>query len=47
VVRHPLVSRIVHAYGEAESQRKSGARYGAHYDNAKDADNGAGADDET
>ena len=46
VVRHPLVGRIVHAYGEAESQRKSGARYGAHYDNARDADNGAGADDE-
>ncbi|NQU60102.1 MAG: PhoH family protein [Rhodospirillales bacterium] len=27
VVRHPLVGRIVHAYGEAEASRKSGARY--------------------
>jgi len=27
VVRHPLVGRIVHAYGEAEARRQSGARY--------------------
>ncbi len=46
VVRHPLVSRIVRAYGEAESQRKSGVQYGAHYDDANGADNGARADDE-
>ena len=32
--------RIVRAYGESESQRKSGARYGANYDN------GNGGDDE-
>jgi phosphate starvation-inducible PhoH-like protein len=27
VVRHPLVGRIVHAYGKAEDRQKSGARY--------------------
>ncbi len=27
VVRHPLVGRIVHAYGEVESRNKTGARY--------------------
>ena len=27
IVRHPLVSRIVRAYGEVEDRRKSGARY--------------------
>ncbi len=27
VVRHPLVKRVVHAYGEAETRLKSGARY--------------------
>jgi phosphate starvation-inducible protein PhoH len=27
VVRHPLVSRIVRAYGKVEERRKSGARY--------------------
>lgn len=27
VVRHPLVARIVRAYGEAETRRKSGAEY--------------------
>ncbi len=27
VVRHPLVSRIVRAYGKAEGRKKSGARY--------------------
>jgi len=32
VVRHPLVGRIVRAYGEVENLRKSGARYGAQYD---------------
>jgi len=27
VVRHPLVARIVRAYGDVEDRRKSGARY--------------------
>lgn len=27
VVRHPMVARIVHAYGEVEARRKTGARY--------------------
>jgi phosphate starvation-inducible PhoH-like protein len=27
VVRHPLVGRIVRAYGDIEARRKSGARY--------------------
>ena len=27
MVRHPLVGRIVHAYGEVESRNKTGARY--------------------
>ena len=35
VVRHPLVGRIVRAYGKAESLRKSGARYGVQYDNRR------------
>ena len=46
VVRHPLVSRIVRAYGEAESQRKSGAKYSARFDDANGAENGVGADDD-
>ena len=46
VVRHPLVGRIVRAYGDAESQRKSGARYGAHYDQMNGAGAGVPADDE-
>ena len=46
VVRHPLVGRIVRAYGEAESQRRSGARYGAHYDQINGAGARARADDE-
>jgi phosphate starvation-inducible PhoH-like protein len=35
VVRHPLVSRIVRAYGEAENLRKSGARYVAQYEDKR------------
>jgi len=27
VVRHPMVSKIVHAYGEVDAQRRTGARY--------------------
>ena len=27
VVRHPLVTKIVHAYGEVDAQRQTGARY--------------------
>ena len=46
VVRHPLVSRIVRAYGEAESQRNSGAKYSARFDDANGAENGVGADDD-
>jgi phosphate starvation-inducible PhoH-like protein len=33
VVRHPLVGRIVRAYGKAESRRKSVTRYGAQINN--------------
>ena len=27
VVRHPLVTKIVHAYGKVDAQRQTGARY--------------------
>ena len=37
VVRHPLVSRIVRAYGNAESHRKSGVRIRTQYADTKDA----------
>jgi phosphate starvation-inducible PhoH-like protein len=40
VVRHPLVSRIVCAYEEVESHRKSGARHHDQYDNVKDTQSG-------
>ena len=36
IVRHPIVSRIVCAYEEAEIYRKSGTRHGSLYNNVKD-----------
>jgi phosphate starvation-inducible PhoH-like protein len=36
VVRHPLVGRIVRAYGEAESRRKSVTRYGIQYNHNRE-----------
>ena len=42
VVRHPLVSRIVCAYEEAESHRKSGVRHGAQNDDLKETQSSGG-----
>jgi phosphate starvation-inducible protein PhoH and related proteins len=42
VVRHPLVSRIVNAYGKMESRRHTGARYET--DQASDEDDGNGGE---